>query len=146
MNYLDKSEVVTQEDLNAILSSVFPDATVDDEYDHFTQPDIEAFKALDAKYWDAFSISYGSNASDFPLCYDFSELWAAKMREAAIKEGFKARIACGTIRYTMNSGNRHSIGFVVLNNCHVLFREPQPIANPWMDKPEDFKSMENMDI
>lgn len=140
------AEVVEQADINALLNSIAPDAYVDDEYDHFLCPDYSQIRALVAKYWDASYISYGADAPDFPLCYDFAELCAAKVREAAIRERLEYRIAFGTVRHTRTDGQRHAICFVVLANCQIKYFEPQDAGVRWMDEPQLLKSLDNFDI
>ncbi len=153
-DFAKDAEVVTQADLNAILYSIAPDSTVDDEYEHFLQPSEEAIKALIAKHWDNSWIHYGSIAPGMPLCYDYAYLCAAKVREICIKEGIM-RMAFGVLRYTKTTYkiidgekvyDRHAICFVVLNNCHILYFEPQPTAYPWMDSPQLPQSVDNLDI
>lgn len=141
-NFALDSEVVTQDDVNALLLSLAPDAVVDDEYEHFLAPGYDQIKNLVAKYWDSSWINYGFLSQDFPLCYDFAELCAAAVRTGAIKENLKYRIAFGTLRYSMNSGDRHAICFVVLSNCQVKYFEPQNAEVRWMDTPRDLKSLD----
>ncbi len=144
--FADTAEVVSREDLNALLFSLAPNSAVDDEYDRFLQMGEEQIKALVERYWDASGLCYGINAPDFPLCYDFAELCAAAVRLGAIKEGLTSRPAFGVLRYTMTSGKRHAICFAVTSTCQVKYFEPQIVATRWTDAPVDVKTLDAYDI
>ncbi len=155
------SEVVTQEDLNAILYSIAPDSYVDDEYAHFLQPDYGHMQAFLSKHWDNSFFVYGSIKKDWPLCLDIACICASDMRKACLREGMPYRLAFGVVRYTMNAkepeldefdkptGNtihlRHAMNFVVTSNCQIKYYEPQGKTR-WMDQPTDMKSLDNFDI
>lgn len=154
MDFTKGSEVVPRAGVEALLKSVWPDATVDEEFDEFTQPDKEMFRWLDAKYWDERKVRYGSNSPKFPNCYDIAIQYVATMQKAAELEGFKVRFALGVLRYTKSTFqiidgekvyDRHAIAFIAYNNCHIEYREPQPSDAPWMDQPRDCVSVEDLD-
>lgn len=137
---------ISRDDLNAVLNSIAPLCDIDDEYDHFLQPEYAEIKSIVEKYWDSSYICYGIDAPDFPLCYDFAELCAAKMREASIRERLKYRLAFGTLRYTRNNDQRHAICFVVTADCQIKYFEPQYADVRWMDQPVDMKSLDAFTI
>ena len=132
--------------LRAVLYSISPDTALDAEYDHFLLLDYAKCQDLVAKYWDSSYIDYGIDAPDFPLCYDFAELCAAKVREAAVRENFQYRPAFGTVRYTRTDGKRHAICFVVTAELQVKYFEPQTGEPRWMDTPQLIQSIENLYI
>ena len=111
--------------LRSILNSIAPNARADIEYSNFLLLDYDKIKDLVAKYWDSAYIDYGIDAPDFPLCYDFAELCAAKVREAAIRESFQYRPAFGVVRHTRTDGKRHAICFVVTSVLQIKYFEPQ---------------------
>ena len=62
----------------------------------------------------------------------------------AIKAGLAVRPAFGTIEYTKNSGDRHSINFAAYADGTLEFYEPQ--TDTWMDQPDDCKSIETFSL
>lgn len=144
--YAAGSLLLTQEELTCALRTVAPNAVVDDEYEHFLALDEDQLVALVQKAWDPNQITYGSNAPDCPLCYDFAEFAAAAVRLYAIQQGLKSRPAFGTLRYTLSDGSRHAICWAYLSSGKMKYFEPQPTDFPWMDHPEDLKSLDTLEI
>ena len=137
---------IARVDLGSVIRGTAPEAEIDDEFDHFLLLAEDQLRRLVWKYHENSYISYGADAPDFPLCYDFAELCSADVRKGAIKEGLKYRPAFGVLRYTKKNGSRHAICFGVVVGAKLKFFEPQPVEFPWSDAPADIATMDAFDI
>ena len=138
------SVVVDTDFVTKSIKAISPNCIVDDEYSHFLCFSEISLINFVEKYHDNSYITYGADAPDFPLCYDFAQLCEADIRKGAIKEGLKERPAFGVLRYTRHDC-RHAINFAVLMTGKIKYFEPQS-QNQFMDIPEDLVSLDNFFI
>ena len=143
------SEAVSMAHANQLLAVHCPGAELpSDEYERIQLLTLSGYqdllyKTVHGYFKDAwFTLSYGQNLKDFPLCADFAKILVGLVCLAAAMVGLGVRPYFFRLHYTKLNGSRHAINGVLCLDGSVKFLEPQTME--WMDIPKDLKKFDRV--